>query len=124
MASVNNIITNFQLLYQEIYDIYVSSKNPIERWTLIASLVNDKNNDFSKFFFALKKEPNRKQIKLDYQRDLKQLSEQIKTENVDVVKCSLIITALHLMFYDLLSSEGNYYFSLNGQNEMYILKKN
>ncbi len=40
-----------------------------------------------------------------------------------MIKISIIILAMHHMIYDLMSSEGNYYFYLDGQAEMQVLSK-
>lgn len=124
MSSLDKIITSFQLLYQEIIDINDNTGlNPIEKWTKIATLMHDKNDIIVKTFMALKHESSRGEISLDYNIDAAQLRQQIESEADYVVKSSLIITSLHLALYTLLSTEGNYYFSLDGQEEMHVLKK-
>src|SRR5271154_657901 len=123
MISIDKIIASFQLLYQNILDIYQSKQNPVEKWLAISTEMHQQNDLVTKIFYATKNESKRKEITLDYELPLKQLSDQIGTEADTVVKVSLIINAMHNIFYDLMSTEGNYYFSLNGQEEMYVLKK-
>lgn len=123
MPSENEIITSFQLLNQEIINFYQSDLDPVEKWTKIAILVQDRNELINQIFVMLKKESMRKEIYLDYQSDLKKLVDRIGSENNLVVKSSLIITSMHLMIYDLMSTKGNYYTALDGQNEMHVLKK-
>lgn len=124
MTSIDIEINNFNAIYQNIYNIYISEENPVDKWTSIAKFVNDKNNDFYNFYFSIEKNLIKKDIKLNYTSDLTNIHNQIKTENINIVKASLIITSLHIMIYDLMSTSGNYYSSLEGKNEIYTLKKN
>ena len=121
--SFDKIITSFQLLYQEILTFYQLDLNSVDKWKKIATLIHDNNNIIVETFLNLKKESMRKEIKLDYNSTQKILIPKIETEENLVMKTSLIITSLHLIAYDLLSKEGNYYFALNGKEEMHILKK-
>ena len=85
--------------------------------------MHDNNNTVVKVFKAVKKDDSRKNIDQDYKLKLSQIEKQIEGEADVMVKISLIILALHHIIYELLSTEGNYYFSLNGQEEMQVLKK-
>lgn len=123
MSSINNIITDFQLIYQKILDMYQSSLSNVEKWDNISTYIHENHNIIIKIFAALKKQKNRQQIKIVYEENLSQLQKKISHESDPVVKASVIIAALHFIIYELLSSEGNYYLSLDGQKEMHILKK-
>ena len=122
MISVENIIIDFQFFYQKILDFYKSKSSPKDKWTKIATYMHDNNSLISKLFSVIKKQEIREQINLDYKLTLEQLEKQIKEESDVFVKSSFIILALHHMIYDLMSTEGNYDFMLDGQEQMYILK--
>ena len=123
MSSIDKITPHFQLLYQKIMELYTENSNKIEKWNTISSHIHDNNKIFLKLFNVLRKQNNRKEISLDYKINQDQLSNQISTESDVLVKCSLMITSLHNIIYDLLTSEGNYFFSLDGKEEMHVLKK-
>ena len=110
-------------LYQEIIGIYNGKLEVGEKWQKIASIMGSNENTLKwrSFFYALKKE-KRKDIKLDYKLDIKQLVKQIPAESDLLIKSSLLITALHNIVYDLMSTEGNYYILLNGKDEMQVIK--
>ncbi len=93
------------------------------KWKKISDLTHDNHQIITKIFFITKKATIRKELKIEYEISLDQLSKMIIDEINQVIKISLIISALHNIFYDLMIKEGNYYFLLNGKHEMYILKK-
>lgn len=123
MTSINDIVKELYDIYHKIDNIYHSEITNIEKWKNIAIIINDNNEKFFGIYQIIKKEPLRKEINLNYHTELPQLNQQIDTENLDIMKASLIITALHHIVYDLMSREDNYYFSLDGEKEMYSLKK-
>lgn len=123
MISIDNIVTDFQISYQKILEIYNSNITPGEKWTEIATYMNNNSEFFSKIYKTLKGVDERKQIKLDYELELNQLTKQISEESNAAIKSSIIILVLHHVIYNLMSSEGNYYFTLNGPEEMQVLKK-
>lgn len=120
---LNDILTKFQLLHQEILDLYQPKEDPVEKWTKIATLMHDKRELINEIFSVIKKQPDRKEIEIDYELDFDKLQSRIKSEADLLIKSSLIISSLHVMVYDMLTTEGNYYFTLNGQEEMQVLKK-
>ena len=124
MVLSNDIITIFQILYQKIFDIYNQNIEPTQKWDEIAKIINDEQSNLFKIFKAIKKEKMKKEIDLDYLSSQKLLWDKIESESNLLVKSSLIISSLHHIIYDLLSKEGNYLFSLNGKQEMSVLKKN
>ena len=119
----NNIITDFQIFYQKIYDIYGSDLDTNKKWTDIATYMNENNSIVKKIFSITKNIDIAKDILLDYESTISQLNDLIGLEADLMVKSSLIISALHNMVYDLLSQGENYYFMLNGTEEMAVLKK-
>lgn len=123
MTSLNNIISEFQIFYQKISDFDKSDLTPVEKWQKISSYIHENNEFVVKIFAILKKDDERKQVDLDYKMDHSQLEKQISQESNPVVKSSLIIVGLHNIIYKLLSTEGNYFFSLDGREEMKVLKK-
>ena len=123
MITVDNINTDLQLFHQRILGIYQSDSLPTEKWTAIASYMHDNNATVVKAYTSIRKKDERTAINLDYKIDFAQLQNQISKESDELRKSSFIILSLHNMIYDLLSTEGNYYFTLNGQEEMAILKK-
>lgn len=127
MTSTNDNIDDytekFYNIYLDILKFYESDVAPVDRWTLIAKYINEHNQKFVKIFYSIKDLDVRKDINLDYNISFQQLKNQITQEADSVVKASLIILALHYIAYELLSSPGNYYLELNGQDEMHILKK-
>ena len=116
-------LTPINDLYKSILDIHQNPNLSVnDKWTQIATQMHTHQEDIRNLFLALKKE-DRKQIKLDYEFDRTQLVTQIQTEAEPVVRASLIITMLHHIVYDLMSSDGNYYFKLDGRKEIAVLKK-
>jgi len=112
----------YDQLYQSIIKIHNSNVSATDKWTQIATLMSSQSEIISNLYSALKKE-SRKGIKLDYDFDKDQLATQIETEANSIIKVSLIITALHHVIYELMSTDGNYYFKLDGIKEMAVLKK-
>lgn len=123
MTSLNDIVTEFQLFYEVMHDIYVSNKSPIDKWADISAHMSDNNQKIISIFAAVKKQSIRKEIKLDYSLELDKLQVLIGKESDPVVKSSDIILAMHIIVYDLMSTSGNYYFTLDGPAEMQVLKK-
>jgi hypothetical protein len=119
---MNNIIVEFQLFYQKILDVYNLGISAKEKWTKIATYMHDNNPLIVKIFSIIKKEDDRKQISLDYQITPEQLRKQIEEESDALIKSSFIILALHHIIYDMMSTEGNYDFVSDGQEQMHILK--
>lgn len=123
ISPINNIVTEFQLFYQKILNIYNSDKSIVEKWNDISTDIHENNSVITNIFTAIKHQDTRHQIKMDYSLSLPQLKDQIENEADPVVKTSVIILSMHIIIYDLISAEGNYYFTLDGQEEMRILKK-
>ncbi len=117
-------LTEFHLMYQEIFNIYVSKDSAIDKWNKIAPLMHEKENLIHRIFYQAKKNDARKEIHLDYELAFDQVQKQLSQEKNDIVKISLVILSLHHVVYDLMSQEGNYQFTLDGREEMDILKKN
>lgn len=124
MTSVTNIVLDMHTFYQKILNLYESNLSNVDKWTTIAKYMHDNNSVIVKTFLMIKNQEIRTQIELDYETDFKQLDKQILQESDPIVKCSFIILSMHHIIYGLLSTEGNYYFNLNGPEEMHILKKN
>lgn len=122
--NLDKILVQFQLVYQEIFEFYNSKKKETEKWKDIATHLHDNNNVIVSIFNAVKKQDTRKEIALDYDSTIEQLNENITAESNSVVKASLIISALHKIIYELLSTEGNYLFTRNSKKEMNISIKN
>ncbi|XWV25996.1 hypothetical protein QJ857_gp1084 [Tupanvirus soda lake] len=122
MTSIDNIATDLQLFHQNILDTYISTKSATEKWLNIATFIHDNNNVIVNAFSVIKKNDDRNETEMDYLTEFEQLQNQIKEESDPLRKCSFIILSLHKMIYDLMTTEGNYYFSLIGKEEMSILK--
>ena len=122
MASVDNIVTELQIFHQNVLDIYSSKQSDTDKWAKIAEYMHNNNQVVVKTFVIIKKEDIRTGIEMDYTIDFDQLQKQIAQESDSVRKSSFIILSLHKILYDLMTIEGNYYFSLIGKEEMSILK--
>ena len=118
-------ITPFYQLYQEVKDIYQDEAVtvPTEIWHKIATVLNAKQNVLVDLFRTLRSDSSVTEFKLNYDLELAQLTKQIGTETADMVKNCLILTYFHKVVYQLMSTEGNYRYSLNGQHEMHIVKE-
>uniref|UniRef100_A0A6C0LRR7 3'-5' exonuclease domain-containing protein n=1 Tax=viral metagenome TaxID=1070528 RepID=A0A6C0LRR7_9ZZZZ len=110
------------VIYDEIYKIYLLEENSIDKWEKIAKIMNVNNDLCVKEYYEIIKNKDRKGIKLDYQSKIKQINEQVKMQENYLLKFSFMITGLHIMIYDMLSSDGNYYFKLDGNEEMIVLQ--
>src|SRR5579872_477157 len=119
--NIEPYLTPCLTIYQDIISIYNSKIAPTEQWLKIATQISNSTLQWRALFYALKKE-KRTDIKLDYKIELTQLLKQITTESDLLIKSSLIITALHHIIYNLMSTKDNYYILLNGQDEMQVLK--
>lgn len=122
-TSINETVNEFHIFYQKISDIYHSKKMPTDKWTDIAQYMRENGKIVTKIFKTVKKHDAKKNIRLDYDLSLSQLEKQISTEANAMVKISIIILSMHHIIYKLLSTEGNYNFFLEGQQEMQILPK-
>lgn len=122
-TSLNELAKEFHVFYQKISDIYHSKKTPVDKWNNIALYIHTNSKIVIQIFKAVKINDSRKNIKFDYNISLSQLEKQIITEADLMVKISTIILIMHHIIYELLSTEGNYYFLLEGQQEMQVLPK-
>jgi hypothetical protein len=120
MSSMDNISNNLQLFHQYILNIYISDKSNEAKWSEIALYMHDNNSIVLETFSYIKKMDERKQMDLDYNLSFDQVQILISQESDVLRKCSFVILSLHIMIYDLMTSDGNYYFSLNGKDEMKI----
>ena len=116
-----SLIRDLTRLYEKIYQI--DSDKISTSWNQIAKLMNDHSSMIKEVFFLIKADKAKNEINLDYSMDQSQLHTLIMEETNQLIKTSYIITSLHNIFYRLMSTEGNYYFALNGKEEMDVLKK-
>jgi hypothetical protein len=111
--STGTYYMSFQKLYFDILEDYKLNEIPTEKWKKIATKINQNAPIFVTAYHELRKQKN---SKLDYDK-------MIPDDASSNISIEDIIVGLHLMIYDLATKEGNYYFSLNGQDEMLVLKK-
>uniref|UniRef100_A0A6C0C8G1 3'-5' exonuclease domain-containing protein n=1 Tax=viral metagenome TaxID=1070528 RepID=A0A6C0C8G1_9ZZZZ len=111
----NNIVTPFHKIYDEIVTEYEKNNTDVEKWNIISAKINENNNVFVQMFQFLKKQ---KLEKLTYVAKLEKIS---SSNEMELIRS--IISRLHFIIYNLCSKEGNYYFALNGQDEMIVLQK-
>lgn len=123
MSSLNKISTDLQLFYDNILKIYQNNDTFPNKWNKIALYFHENNTIIINVFNQIRLNEDRKEIIIDYTLDLDQINKRIAKELDLLVKISLIISSLHIIIYDLIDKEDNYYFSLNGQEEMIILKR-
>lgn len=123
MSLLDNISTDLQLFYDAILKIYQTDISVIDKWTQIATYYHNNNTTVTKTFNQIKIQEGRGLITMDYTIDLVQLNKRIAEEADRLVKVSLIVLALHIIVYDLMSQEGNYYFPLDGSEEMDVLRR-
>lgn len=119
----NNIFDEFYIFYQEVTKYYAEKNEKQNNWNKISEITCANRQIINNIYLHLKKQQIRKDIILDYSRNSEYNIKQIKVENNNIVKISLIIVELHHIFYDLLSLKGNYLFALDGPKEMHVLKK-
>ncbi len=122
MSSIDNISNNLQLFHQHILNIYNSSNSNEIKWTQIATYMHENNSIVVDTFMYIKKLNDRKEIDIDYNITLDQVQKMISQESDFLRKMSFIILSLHIIIYNLMTAEGNYYFSLVGKEEMNVLK--
>lgn len=108
-------IASFHKIYDQVNAEYEKKDNIVTKWTIIAAIIHENHGTFLKIFRHLQEKELKK---LEYTDTLKNIS---GTNEMDTVRD--IITNLHNIVYDLCSSEGNYYFALDGDKEMIILQK-
>lgn len=93
-------------------------------------IVDQDADFFRKLFYHIKKEKLHHSQKLDYE-DVQTLEKKWRYENLTKSRLSLGLSLLHAMVYGLMTTdtgledpvENNYYFKLNGKEEMIVLKK-
>lgn len=120
---IEQIASDIAILHQEILNSYQTKDDSKDKWHIISTMIHDKNEIFVKTFNTVIRESDRKNINLDYGMKFDQLQKRIGSEADHLMKISLIITSLHHIVYDLMSTEGNYYFMLDGKKEMQVLQK-
>jgi len=118
--SLTDIASSFHLLTKEIWDIYDTQDSAVDKWTKIATIIHNQNSIFVSLIRILRDQPL---DKLDYEMTLTNLSSKIEKEKSHLTIIHYLTIVLHHIVYDLASQEGNYFFSLHGQEEMTILKK-
>jgi len=118
--SINDITIYFNDLYGNILGIFNSESDDVNKWIEISKLIHNDNKIFVDLIKILRKETLQK---LDYDLTFNDVNNKLKSEVNNLTKIYLIIIGLHYIVYELASKEGNYFFSLVGQEEMIILKK-
>lgn len=134
--SLKDDAISFHILIKELWKIFESQDNAVEKWTQVATQIVEKNDIFVNLMKKLKKEfvadksASRPPFsrdeplgKLDYDMTIKDLFAKIDVEKSHLTLIHYLVIVLHNIVYDLASQEGNYFFSLHGQEEMIILKK-
>src|SRR6266702_592130 len=106
---------SFHILIKDLWKIYESQDSAIDKWIHVATQITEKNNIFVDLIKKLKKEPLEK---LDYDMTTKDLFAKIDVEKNHLTLIHYLVIVLHNIIYDLASQEGNYFFSLHGQEEM------
>lgn len=117
------------LLLTKIYDIYQSDNMELdegksleqEKWFKIANNISENNHLIKDIYQQLIK--INKNIKLDWSIKLDDRMSMIKQENNVAVKLSNIAGAFHSIVYSLMTHPDNYYFSLDGKQEMSVLDR-
>ncbi len=124
MTSINDIVNNFDAIYDKILDNY---KNDIlsfsDKWKEIAKLLHDNSEVINKIYVELKNSNRGKKILHDHESNFTDINKNIKNEKNNIMKIVYIISGLHIIVYDIMSKKENYYFDLDGQSEMQILPK-
>ncbi|MEM0354008.1 MAG: hypothetical protein QXW79_00365 [Thermoplasmata archaeon] len=120
---LNDFLSDFQIFYQKIYEIYHSKVDIRTRWKKIAEYINDNNHLMVSIFKALEGNEMNEKMSMDYESPISNIEMRISREMNDVMKVSLIVTYLHHVIYEMLVSNENYVYSLNGMELMAILKK-
>ncbi|BCS83332.1 hypothetical protein QLL95_gp0791 [Cotonvirus japonicus] len=127
MESISKPVTNFQLFYHNIYDIYISEMSDNDKWENIAMIINNNNEKFVEIFKIIKNKEILQEINIDYTNETKfdfnSMNDKISKESDDIVRVSLILSGLHALIYDLISKPGNYSFTFDGKQEMDILER-
>ncbi|AEQ60727.1 hypothetical protein [Acanthamoeba polyphaga mimivirus] len=120
MELLDKAVTDFQLFYQKILDLYESDFSPAEKWTEIATHIHDNQQIPIGIYKLLRQNDTVNQIDIDYKSDLEQLNSKISLESDFIVKSSLIIASMHFIIYDMITREGNYSSIMYGSEEMNI----
>ena len=123
MTEPNKLATDLQIFYQNIHDEYLSKNTSKEKWTNIANKTDEHNKLLMNVFKYVKKEIKYSKINLEYDTSIEKLDKQIANETDILRKISFCISALHHIFYDLMTIENNYEFSLDGKKEMNVLQQ-
>lgn len=120
---MDNIIAKFGLFYEKIKSYYKINDSATNRWNTIAKYMHDNNEIILKMYYWIMEQNDRTQINLDYKMTIDQIDEKISMESNDLVRTSLIVLFMHKSIYDLMSTEGNYFILLDGQEQMQVLDK-
>lgn len=125
LSTNNKDIEDLQKLYETLYTIYnKDTKTAEEKWTTIAVEMNDEHELIYRVYRILRRLNTDTEIDYDIkEKDLGKLWQSIRDEQTLLVKSSLIISGLHYIIYDIMSTKGNYYFKLDGRKEMDIIDK-
>lgn len=116
-------IDKFSIFHDRILDIYRSNLNSVEKWKEIAEYMNSNYLIATKVYRLMKKSNLEVEVRLDYEQDHELLIKRIKEEPDPSIKLGYLVLSIHFIIYDLVDKQGNYLFSLNGREEMAILKK-
>ena len=123
--SINNIIDSFYHVFVKIKDLYgkIKTDNSHEIWTLISTLLHENSSIVTQIYKKARTESNIREIVLNYTDKEEKLLKQIETEENVIFKLSLMVTVLHQILYNLMSTKDHYMMILDGQKEMIVLKK-
>ena len=108
-------------MHTKIIDMYDKNDKKLS-WSNISMFVHQNQKTIVDFFKLLKKS-DRLDVKIPYELSLEQILKQISMEKNEIILYSLIICSMHHIVYDLLSSEPNYYMTMDGREEMQVIQK-
>lgn len=91
---------------------------------LVSQAVIDENLNIMGLFRQLSARDDLESYQINYGRTEMQLADLLTIERDEMIKIALLIELLQLVFYRVLSSEGNYEFHLRSSDEMLHIKDN
>lgn len=117
------MLTIIKDIHDKIINIYNSTNHTdkILTWLNISTVIHENQKIFVDFFKMLKK-LDRSEIKIPYELPIEQILKQLSLEKNEIIAYSLIIGSLHHIIYNLMSSDGNYYMTMDGREEMQVIK--
>jgi hypothetical protein len=107
----------YEKLYNHVKTVHQSKKTPVEKWNEIVVLITSEHTVLKDIYKELDSQEIKQKINYKINENA------VLTEKAPLVRFAGLLALMHHIIYDLMTQEGNYYFSLEGKKEIAIIPR-